>query len=163
MSESHRDPTSEATSLHSIAIWFAAGAVVTAAFSASLARLAPHANFAEVLIAGMVIPSFTWVVQLTASGFLLDSAACRDYWTALSRTCMWGSAALLPAAIFDIALRQPPLWIPVVNVVASVLLMAGYLFLATTRTTITRSWPISWCITIATNMAIFTWWSWNWW
>ena len=47
--------------------WFVAGAAVTAAFSGSLAALARNAGLAEVLVVGMLVPSFTWVVQMSAS------------------------------------------------------------------------------------------------
>lgn len=47
--------------------WFFAGAIVTAVFSSSLAMLAENAGLGEVLFVGMLVPSFTWIVQMTAS------------------------------------------------------------------------------------------------
>ena len=41
---------------------------------ASLAALASHADLAEVLTVGMLVPCFTWVVQLGASAFALPPA-----------------------------------------------------------------------------------------
>ena len=76
--------------------WFGAGAAVTAVFSGSLAMLARNAELAEVLMVGMVVPSFTWVVQMTASGIALPSALRRLYWGDLGRVCLLSSTALLP-------------------------------------------------------------------
>ncbi len=47
--------------------WFFGGALVTAVFSGSLAVLATEVGLPEVLIVGMLVPSFTWVVQLSAA------------------------------------------------------------------------------------------------
>ena len=60
-------------SLPETAAWFTAGAAVTAVFSGSLAALASHADLAEVLTIGMLVPCFTWVVQFGASAFALSA------------------------------------------------------------------------------------------
>jgi hypothetical protein len=143
--------------------WFAAGAVVTAVFSGSLAALAAHAGLAEVLFVGMLVPSFTWAVQLGASGIALPADRRRLYWGDLGRVCLLGSVALLPAAVANLGLPRAPLWLSAANVLASVALMGGALFRLSARHGIPPGWPLSWCLTIAVNMMIFVWSSWRWW
>ena len=60
-------------------------------FSGSLAALASHADLVEVLTIGMLVPCFTWVVQLGASAFALPPAYRRLYWGDLGR--IWADAA----------------------------------------------------------------------
>ena len=143
--------------------WFIAGGVVTAVFSGSLAMLAKNAGLAEVLAIGMLVPSFTWVVQMSASALRMSSAQRRLYWGDLGRICLLGSFALLPAAIVNLVLPQPPLWLSSANVLASVALMAGDLFRRSARHGIEVGWPITWCLTITVNMSLFVWSSWAWW
>src|SRR6478609_3344715 len=96
-------------SLPATAAWFAAGAIVTAVFSGSLAALAKNATLTEVLVTGMIVPSFTWVVQLSASAAGMRSARRRIYWGDLGRVCLVGSVALLPAAVLNLCRTQTPL------------------------------------------------------
>lgn len=153
----------EGYSYPATAAWFVAGAVVTALFSGSLAMLARNAGLAEVLFVGMVVPSFTWVVQLSASGIALTPERRRLYWGDLGRVCLLGSVALLPAAIGNVVVARPALWPSAANVLASVALMGGTLFRLSARHGIPLSWPIFWCLTITVNMMLFVWSSWRWW
>jgi hypothetical protein len=150
-------------SLFSTAAWFAAGGAVTAVFSGSLARLALHAGVAEVLAVGMIVPCFTWVVQLVASGLLLPAAKRQRYWGDLGRICLIGSVALLPAAIANLCLPRAPLWLSAANVLTSVAIMATDLFRRSARHDIATAWPRSWCLTITANMMLFLWASRAWW
>ena len=143
--------------------WFVAGGAVTAAFSGSLARLTEKADLAEVLAVGMVVPCFTWVVQLSASGLLLPAGPRRLYWGDLGRACLLGSVALLPAAVVNLAVPGAPRWLSAANVLASVLVMAVTLFRLSARHGPARVWPASWCLTITVNMSLFLWASWRWW
>jgi len=52
-----------------------------------LAALASHAGLVEVLTVGMLVPCFTWIVQLGASGLVLPAAERRLYWGDLGRIC----------------------------------------------------------------------------
>jgi len=139
------------------------GGAITAIFSGSLAWLTDRAALTEVLAVGMVVPSFTWAVQLSASGLRLGPAERRLYWGDLGHICLIGSVALLPAAVVNLALPAAPRWISAANVLASVALMGVELFRTTSRHAIAVAWPISWCLTISLNMAIFLWTSWRWW
>ena len=145
------------------ALLFTLGAVITAVFSGSLATLAVHASLIEVLSVGMIIPSFTWLVQLSASALLLAHAPRRLYWGDLGRICLLGSVALLPAAFVNLLVPQPRLWLSAANVLVSVIFMAGDLFRRSARHGISHWWPISWCLTIALNMTLFAWSSREWW
>lgn len=142
---------------------FILGGVVTAVFSGSLVKLARNADLKEVLTVGMIVPSFTWVVQILASGGLMSGRSRRLYWGDLGRICLLGSLALLPAALVNLALPDPPLWLSAANVLASVGLMAVDLFRRAARHGIVVWWPISWCLTITVNMTLFVLASWRWW
>lgn len=145
------------------AAWFAAGAIVTAVFSGSLAALTSNVGFLEVLAIGMIVPSFTWVVQLIASFILLNAAARRLYHGDLGRVCLVGSVALIPAALVNLCLAHAPPWLSAANVLISVVCMAADLFRRSAAHGISSWWPASWCVTIAINMALFLWMSRNWW
>lgn len=146
-----------------IAYWFLLGGLVTAPFSLSLYAHAANASFRGVAITGMLVPCFTWVVQLSLAAFGMPSAKGQPYAKDLGRVCFWGSVALLPGALVN-ALQLPyGLWMSVINVVGSVIFMAWYLFRLTKQQDISPLWPISWCFTIALNMALFVMFSWHWW
>lgn len=145
------------------AAWFAAGAAVTAVFSGSLAVLATNAGLTEVLVVGMLVPSFTWVVQMSASAVVLSARQRRLYWGDLGRVCLVGSVALLPGALVNLCLPGDWLWLSAANVLASVALMAVDLFRRSARHGIAWGWPASWCLTIAVNMGLFLWSSRDWW
>lgn len=145
------------------AIWFAAGGAVTAIFSASLAALTSNAGLTEVLAVGMVVPCFTWVVQLAASGVGLSAKQRRLYWGDLGRVCLLGSVALLPAAIVNLSVSQPSRWLSAANVLASVAIMGADLFRRSARHRTGLGWPLSWCLTITVNMLLFLWVSRRWW
>jgi hypothetical protein len=145
------------------AFWFIAGGVVTAIFSGSLALLAPNADLSEVLAVGMIVPSFTWAVQISAAAILLTAELRRFYWGDLGRICLLGSFALLPAAIANLLVPRMPLWCSIANVLVSVTVMALALFRLSKQHGISIAWPISWCLTIATNMLLFVWASRGWW
>ena len=150
-------------SLISTALWFAAGGAVTAVFSGSLARLAVHAGLPEVLAVGMIVPCFTWVVHLGASGLFLPPSKRRLYWGDLGRICLIGSLALLPAAIANLCLSKAPLWLSAANVLTSVAIMGAELFRRSARHKIAWAWPLCWCLTITVNMMLFLWASRAWW
>lgn len=143
--------------------WFVLGAVVTAVFSGSLAALNTSAGLIEVLAFGMLVPSFTWVIQLAAAGVWLPANQRRLYWGELGRVCLVGSVALLPSAVININLSEPLRWLAVSNVLASVVLMGTVLYYRSTRHGIAQVWPLSWFATITVNMMLFLGLSWRWW
>ena len=156
-------PIPAAESLAATITRFVASGIVTSIFSSSLAMLAQNAGLREVLCVGMVVPSFTWVVQICASAGLMHRADRSLYWNELGRVCLLGSIALLPAAIVNLCLPQAPLWVSAANVLASVAIMGVTLFRRSTRLDIAPVWPISWALTITVNMALFVWASRTWW
>ena len=145
------------------AAWFLAGGFVTAAFSGSLAVLAVNVRWTEVLAVGMIVPCFTWVVQGGASMLLLPRVPRQIYHGDLGRICLWGSVALLPGALLNFALPQPPLWLSAANVLASVTLMAVDLFRRCAAHRLPWWWPASWLVTICVNMTLFYLASRHWW
>jgi hypothetical protein len=160
---SRNDDASPGYTYRATVAWFIAGGMVTAPFSASLARLTTSATFAEVILVGMFVPCFTWVVQTAASGWLLPATQRRLYWGDLGRTCFWGSVALLPAAAFNLVVVDPPRSPSAANVLASVLFMTADLYRRSTRHGVPLVWPLSFLPTICFNMALFLWASRHWW
>lgn len=142
---------------------FLAGAAVTAIFSGSLAVLTKKVGLTEVLITGMIVPSFTWMVQLSAALIGLPKTQRRYYCGDLGRVCVIGSVALLPAAYANLSLPSPAGWRSVVNVLLSVTLMGLSLFRLSARHEIDPRWSAGWCLTICVNMGLFLWASWHWW
>jgi hypothetical protein len=150
-------------SLPATATWFLAGAAVTTVFSGSLAALASNARLPEVLTVGILVPCFTWVVQLGASGLLMPAGKRQLYWGNLGRICLLGSVALLPAAVANICLPRAPLSLSAANVVVSATIMGAELFRRSAQLGIALVWPLSWCLTITVNMMLFLCASWHWW
>jgi hypothetical protein len=136
---------------------FLFGGLVTAVFSGSLFMLTRDISFTEVMLVGMIAPCFTWVVQSTAAALLLSPEKRTVYWHDLGWICVLGSFALLPAAVVNLSLSEPRLWISAGNVLASVAIMAVDLFRRSAAHGIAWGWPVSWCLTISLNMAIFAW------
>jgi hypothetical protein len=145
------------------ALLFLLGGLVTAIFSGSLFVLARDVSLTEVLVVGMIVPSFTWVVQCTASALLLPAAMRDRYWRDLGWICALGSFALLPAAVINLTMAQPDLRVSIANVLASVSIMALDLFRRAKADGIPPGWPVAWCLTISLNMAIFAYSSRHWW
>jgi hypothetical protein len=145
------------------AILFLLGGVVTAIFSGSLARLTSKASLFEVLAIGMIVPSFTWLVHLSASAICMNGVERRLYWGDLGRICLWGSVALLPAAVVNLASLYPPIWVSAANVQCSAVVMAMELFRLSRKHSRSIGWPISWTLTITLNMTLFVMSSWSWW
>ncbi|MEP6672061.1 MAG: hypothetical protein ABJF10_23055 [Chthoniobacter sp.] len=166
MNETAAPPTSaipRGYSYLATGVLFALGGIVTAVFSGSLAVPAVNASLFEVLAIGMLVPSFTWLVQLSASALRMNPTQRRLYWGDLGRICLAGSVALLPGGVFNLLVAKPPVWISAANVLLSVAVMAVYLFRLTGRQGLGWGWAASWCATITLNMSIFAWSSREWW
>jgi len=142
-------------SLKGAATLFALSFVVTAAFSASLKVFFPQASWAEVLSKGLLIPCFTWTVQLILSAVLLSGGRRLVYWGQLGVVCLIGSAALLPAAAYNLAASRPQVWVSVVSVLASVALMGVSLYLRLRRRGFAGLWAASWVLLIVVNMSLY--------
>ena len=68
---------------------------------------------------------------------------------------MIGSFALLPAAFYNFLTAQPWVWVSVVNVLASVVLMAITLHLLLRRDGFRWQWTLSWVALIVINMSLY--------
>lgn len=153
----------ESPSFAKTACWFLAGGAVTSLFSGSLYKLAENISFSEVIVVGMVVPCFTWFVQIGTSGLLMQRQQRDVYWSDLGWVCFWGSVALVPAGILNLLATSPPWSLSAANVLASVAVMSILLFRLCARQAIPIVWPVSFCATISLNMAIFLWSSRHWW
>ena len=85
-----------------IFILFLGSFLVTAVFSASLKVFFQAVSWREVLIKGLLIPCFTWTVQLLLSAAFLKTKDRLTYWNRLGWVCLIGSIALLPAAFYNL-------------------------------------------------------------
>ena len=138
-----------------IIILFAGSFFVTAVFSASLKVFFQAVGWREVLIKGLVIPCFTWTVQLLFSAAFLDGTSRLRYWNRLGWVCLIGSIALLPAAFYNFLAAQPWVWISIANVLASVVLMAISLHTLLRRDGFRWQWTLSWVVLIVINMSLY--------
>lgn len=138
-----------------IILLFTGSFLVTAVFSASLKVFFQTVSRREVLIKGLLIPCFTWTLQLLLSAAFLDGRSRFRYWNRLGWVCLIGSIALLPAAFYNLLTVQPWVWISVVNVLASVVLMAMTLHMLLRRDGFRWQWTLSWVVLIVINMSLY--------
>ena len=138
-----------------IVLLFLGSFLVTAIFSASLKVFFPAVSWREVLIKGLLIPCFTWTVQLLLSAAFLRTADRLTYWNRLGWVCLIGSIALLPAAFYNLRSATPVVWVSVLNVLASVMLMAVTLHLLLRRVGFRWLWTLSWAVLIVINMSLY--------
>ena len=138
-----------------IILLFIASFLVTAVFSASLKVFFHAVSWREVLIKGLLIPCFTWTIQLLLSAVFLDGKSRLRYWTVLGWVCLIGSIALLPAAFYNFQTAQPSVWISIANVLVSVLLMAITLHALLRRDGFRWQWTLSWVVLIVINMSLY--------
>lgn len=138
-----------------IAVLFALSFLVTAIFSASLKVFFAADSWAETLAKGLGIPCFTWAVQLALSFAYLRGARRMIYWEQLGVVCLVGSAALLPAALYNFAAAAPRPEASAANVLASVVLMAALLFGRVRRHGFAAGWAASWIALICVNMSLY--------
>ena len=138
-----------------IILLFIGSFLVTAVFSASLKVFFQAVSWREVLIKGLLIPCFTWTIQLLLSAALLDGRSRLRYWNRLGWVCLIGSIALLPAAFYNFLTPQPSVWISVANVLLSVVLMAITLHTLLRRDGFRWQWTLSWVVLIVINMSLY--------
>ena len=138
-----------------IVILFVASFLVTAIFSASLKSIFLADSWSEVLVKGLVIPCFTWAIQLLLSAVFLNREDRLTYWNRLGWVCLIGSIALLPAAFYNYRTPSPVVGVSVVNVLASVALMAVTLYFLLRRAGFRWLWTLSWVILITINMGLY--------
>jgi hypothetical protein len=87
-------------------------------------------------------------------------ATCRDLeiqlgWNRLGWVCLIGSIALLPAAFYNLRSATPWVWISILNVLASVVLMAVTLHFLLRRAGFRWLWTLSWVVLIVINMSLY--------
>src|SRR5215211_4591138 len=138
-----------------IILLFIGSFLVTAIFSASLKVFFQSVSWREVLTKGLLIPCFTWTIQLLLSAAFLDRKSRLTYWNRLGWVCLIGSIALLPAAFYNLHSATPWVWISIFNVLASVVLMAVTLHLLLRRAGFRWLWTLSWVVLIVINMSLY--------
>lgn len=147
--------TPHAPSLVRVAALFALSFPVTAIFSASLKVFFASESWGVVLAKGLLIPCFTWAAQLALSLAYLRGARRVVYWEQLGIVCLAGSAALVPAAVYNYVASSPRPEVSAANVLASVVLM-GAMFYGRARARGFRGrWAASWIALICVNMSLY--------
>ena len=147
--------SSPAPSLVRIAVLFALSFAVTAIFSASLKVFFAAESWGEVLVKGLLIPCFTWAVQLILSAIYLRGGRRLVYWEQLGAVCLAGSAALLPAAAYNFAADSPRPEVSALNVAASVVLMGVILHGRVRARGFGARWAASWIALVCLNMSLY--------
>jgi hypothetical protein len=141
--------------LKRIFILFLLSALVTAIFSTSLKVFFHEIPWSEVLSKGLLIPCFTWTLQLLLSLLLLNSANRMIYWKQLGWVCLIGSIELLPADFYYFLFPQPFVVISVINVLTSVGLMVALLHLRLKAREFHWRWTASFVVLIIINMSLY--------
>ncbi len=142
-------------SFKTIVALFALSFLVTAIFSASLKVFFTTVVWPEVLAKGLIIPCFTWTVQLILSAVYLNRERRIIYWTELGLVCLIGSVALLPAAFYNLFATKPLPAISVINVLLSVALMGTLLYVRLKSQRFKTGWTLSWLALIIVNMTLY--------
>lgn len=136
-----------------IVILFVLSFLVTAVFSLSLKVFFAGGSLMLDLSKGLIIPFFTWTVQLALSAFLLKGAERLFYWTQLGVVCLVGSIALLPAAFYNFAAARPSPLVSIVSVFACVAVMCATLYFRLRPHGYGALWTAGWTATILVNMS----------
>ena len=142
--------------LKHIFILFALSFIVTAVFSISLKTFFAAESLSLDLSKGLIIPFFTWIVQLSLSGFFLRGEELLFYWTQLGIICLIGSIALLPAAFYNFASAAPSPFVSIASVVLCVVIMCVTLYFRLKPCGYRSLWTIGWTATIIVNMSIYS-------
>jgi hypothetical protein len=142
-------------SFKNIVILFVLSFLVTAVFSVSLKTFFAAESLALDLSKGLIIPFFTWTVQLILSALLLRGAERVFYWTQLGVICLIGSVALLPAAFYNFATLAPSPIVSIISVLLCVLIMCVTLYFRLKPHGYNLLWTIGWTATIIVNMSLY--------
>jgi len=142
-------------SFKNIFILFVLSFLVTAVFSVSLKTFFADETMTRDLSKGLIIPFFTWTVQLLLSAFLLRGAERIFYWTQLGIICLIGSVALLPAAFYNFAVDTPSPLVSIGSVLLCVAIMCVTLYFRLKPRDYNLLWTIGWTLTIIVNMSLY--------
>jgi hypothetical protein len=138
-----------------IVILFALSFLVTAVFSVSIKTFFAAESWTLNLSKGLLIPCFTWTVQLVLSALLLRGAERIFYWTQLGVICLVGSVALLPAAFYNFAVEAPSAYVSIFSVLLCVAIMCVTLYFRLKPRSYNLLWTIGWTATIIVNMSLY--------
>lgn len=142
-------------SFKNIVILFVLSFLVTAVFSVSLKTFFAAESWTLNLSKGLLIPCFTWTVQLVLSAFLLRGAERIFYWTQLGIICLVGSIVLLPAGFYNFAVDVPSPFISIFSVLLCVAIMCVTLYFRLKPRGYNPFWTIGWTATIIVNMSLY--------
>lgn len=143
------------TSIANIIILFVLSFLVTAVFSISLKTFFTTEAMTRDLSKGLIIPFFTWTVQLVLSAILLRGEERLFYWTQLGVICLIGSVALLPAAFYNFAVENPSPIVSIASVLLCVAIMCVTLYFRLKPHDYNILWTIGWTATIIVNMSLY--------
>lgn len=138
-----------------IVILFVLSFLVTAVFSVSLKSFFTPEAMTRDLSKGLIIPFFTWTVQLILSAFLLRDEERLFYWTQLGVICLIGSIALLPAAFYNLAVENPLPAVSIASVLLCVAIMCITLYFRLKPRGYSLLWTIGWTLIIIINMSLY--------
>lgn len=142
-------------SFKNIVILFVLSFLVTTVFSVSLKTFFSADAMMRDLSKGLIIPFFTWIVQLALSAFLLRGDERFFYWTQLGIVCLIGSIALLPAAFYNFAIDNPLPIVSIVSVLLCVVIMCITLYFRLKPHKYNLLWTLGWTLTIIVNMSLY--------
>jgi hypothetical protein len=142
-------------SFKNIVILFVLSFLVTAVFSVSIKKFFAAESWALNLSKGLLIPCFTWTVQLILSAFLLRGAERLFYWTQLGVICLVGSVALVPAGLYNFAVDAPSPYVSIASVLLCVAIMCVTLYFRLKPRGYNPLWTIGWTATIIVNMSLY--------
>lgn len=132
-----------------IFILFLLSFLVTAVFSVSLKTFFTAESWTLNLSKGLLIPCFTWMVQLILSALLLRGEDRLFYWTQLGVICLVGSIALLPAAFYNFLVAAPSPVVSIASVLLCVAIMCVTLYFRLKPRRFNPFWTLGWSATLS--------------
>ena len=133
---------------------FTASVLLTAVFSYSLQKFLPG-SFVIFSLKTMLIPCFTWSVLLITAYYRLPKEERMKYFLIAGWVCAAGSAALVPAGIYNFVSARPDVQVSVTSVLLCVILMSFIFYILLSKEKISLRWWFTFNVLIGINMALF--------
>ncbi len=133
---------------------FAASVLLTAVFSYSLQTFVPG-SFMVFSLKTMLIPCFTWSILLITAYYRLAQQQRLKYFLIAGWVCASGSAAVVPAGIYNFVSARPDVQVSVTSVLICVVLMSFLFYILLSKEKISLHWWFGFNVLIGINMGLF--------
>ena len=137
-----------------VILLFILSVLLTAIFSYSL-QVFLEEDYITLTFKTMLVPCFTWLVLLVAAFRSFNQKRFQEYGRVAGWVCVVGSAALIPAGIYNFISLTPDVAYSVANVLVCVLIMSVLFYVLLRRYAFSIKWWWAYNALICVNMSIF--------